>query len=151
VDSLTIPKHRSEVEVTGPGGDVRRYALFLSERTSLGTPERITDLLNGPREFLPAIERGTEQLTLLCRSAIAVARVAGPLWDVDEQNVPLEHEVEVLLESGHVLRGVVTYVRPDASCRVVDYLNDPAPFFVVVEGDQIAVVNKRHVHRVTLK
>ena len=31
--------------------------MFLAERTSHGGPERVCDLLNGSREFLPAIGR----------------------------------------------------------------------------------------------
>src|SRR5262249_21831333 len=51
VDRLRIPKHRAEVEVTGPDGQARRFSLFLSESTgSHGGPERVVDLLNGPRE-----------------------------------------------------------------------------------------------------
>jgi hypothetical protein len=151
VDRLRIPKHRGEVEVTGPNGETRRFSVFLAERASHGGPERVCDLLNGSREFLPAIDCETDAMTFLVRSSIAVARVEGPLWDVDELNLPIEHEVEVVLTTGKVLAGLISYVLPLENCRVVDYLNDPAPFLALVEGERVALVNKRHVLRVTLR
>ena len=151
MDRLRIPKHRAEVELTGPDGEARRFSLFLSEHTSHGGPERVVDLLNGPREFLPAVDCETDATTFLARSCIVIARVAGPLWDVDEVNLPLEHEVEVVLSNGKALSGLISYVLPHESCRVVDYLNDPAPFLALVEGERVALVNKRYVLRVTLR
>ena len=151
MERLRIPKQRGDVEVTGPDGKTRRFGVFIAERTSHGGPERVADLLNGPREFLPAIDSETDAMTFLARSSIVVARVDGPLWDVDELNLPLEHEVEVVLGSGQVLTGVISYVLPHENCRVVDYLNDPAPFLALVEGQRVALVNKRHVQRVALR
>lgn len=151
MDRLRIPKHRADVEVTDSDGQSRRFSVFLAERTSRGGPERVSDLLNGPREFLPAIDCETDAMTFLARSCIVVARVAGPLWDVDELNLPLEHEVEVVLSNGQALAGLVSYVLPSENSRVVDYLNDPAPFLALVEGERVALVNKRHVLRVTLR
>jgi hypothetical protein len=151
VDRLRIPKRREQVEVTAADGEVRLYAVFLAEQASHGGPERVSDLLNGTREFLPAVDCSTDATTFLARASIAVARVAGPLWDVDELNLPIEHEVEVVLATGKPLTGLISYVLPVENCRVVDYLNDPAPFFAVVEGDRVALVNKRHVQRVALR
>jgi len=151
VDRLRIPKNRGDVEVTGPDGETRPYSVFLAERTSHGGPERVCDLLNGAREFLPAIDCKTDAMTFLARSSIAIARVAGPLWDVDELNLPVEHEVEVVLSTGQVIAGLISYVLPVENCRVVDYLNDPAPFLALVEGERVALVNKRYVQRVTLR
>jgi hypothetical protein len=151
MDRLRIPKRRGEVEVTGPDGEVRLFAVFLAEQSAHGGPERVSDLLNGPREFLPAVDCKTEAITFLARSSIAVARVPGPLWDVDELNLPIEHEVEVVLAGGKALTGLISYVLPVENCRVVDYLNEPAPFFAVVEGDRVALVNKRYVQRVALR
>jgi hypothetical protein len=34
---------------------------------------------------------------------------------------------------------------------VVDYLNEPAPFFALLENGRAALVNKRHVRRVVLR
>ena len=151
MDRLRVPKHREEIEITGADGEVRLYAVFLAEQTSHGGRERVCDLLNGAREFLPAIDCKTEGMTFLARSSIAVARVAGPLWDVDEMNLPIEHEVDVVLADGKALTGLISYVLPVENCRVVDYLNDAAPFFAVVEGDRVALVNKRYVQRVALR
>ena len=77
--------------------------------------------------------------------------MAGPLWDVDESNLPLEHEVELVLSNGKAIAGLISYVLPNESCRLVDYLNDPAPFLALVEGERVALVNKRYVLRVALR
>ena len=50
-----------------------------------------------------------------------------------------------------MIAGLISYVLPVENCRVVDYLNDPAPFLALVEGERVALVNKRHVQRVTLR
>ena len=45
--------------------------------------------------------------------------------DVDEDvSIPTEHEVEVLLESGRTLRGLVSYLRPLERSRLVNALNE---------------------------
>jgi hypothetical protein len=58
--------------------------------------------------------------------------------------------VEVLLGDGAVLRGLVSYLRPPDHARLVDFLNDPAPFFRLIEERGVALVNKRHVSCVVL-
>ena len=91
-------------------------------------------------------------MTFLNRAGLALVRVAAALEvdDADGLTLPTEHEVEVLLGSGLRLRGLVSFLRPPDHSRLVDFLNEPEPFFRLLEERAIALVNKRHVSRVAL-
>jgi hypothetical protein len=153
MDDLRVPKRRVPAEVLLAGGGARRISLFLAEAAPghVG-PERPADLLNGANEFLPARDEEAGTMTFLNRAHLAVVRVdRTPGGDgADDLTLPTEHEVEVLLQSGTTLRGLVSYLRPPEHSRLVDFLNDAAPFFRLIEERAIALVNKRHVSRVAL-
>lgn len=150
---LRVPKRRAAAEVLLPGGTSRRVVLFLAEAAShRAGPERPSDLLGGGDDFIPALDEGSGQMTFLNRAGLAAVRVDAALEaEPDEApTIPTEHDVEVLLGDGTVLRGLVSYLRPPDHSRLVDFLNDPAPFFRLVEERAVALVNKRHVARVAL-
>jgi hypothetical protein len=152
MNDLRVPKRRVAAVVLLPGGAVRRIALFLSEAASRHAgPERPSDLLCGRDDFLPAFDEESGGMTFLHRAALAAVRVPRELEADDaEATLPVEHDVEVLLADGTVLRGLVSFVRPEERVRLVDYLNEPAPFFPLHEEGTVALVNKRHVARVAL-
>ena len=150
---LRVPKRRAAAEVLLPGGTSRRIVLFLAEAASQHAgAERPGDLLNGGADFVPALDEASGAMTFLNRAGLAAVRVDAALEAELEEapTIPTEHEVEVLLEDGQVLRGLVSYLRPPDHARLVDFLNDPAPFFRLVEATGVALVNKRHVARVAL-
>ena len=91
-------------------------------------------------------------MTFLNRAGLAAVRVARELErdEADGLTLPTEHDVEMLLESGAALRGLVSYLRPPDRSRLVDFLNEPEPFIRLIEERAIALVNKRHVARVVL-
>jgi len=153
MDDLRVPKRRVGAEVLLPAGASRRIHLFVAEAASLHTgPERPSDLLNGREDFLPALDEESGAMTFLNRSGLAAVRVDRAL-EVDEADsltLPTEHEVEVLLESGLSLRGLVSFLRPPEHSRLVDFLNEAPPFFRLLEEGSVALVNKRHVSRVVL-
>jgi hypothetical protein len=152
MEPLKVPKRRVVIDVAFADGESRRVAVFLSELASAhGGQERVADLFNGAQEFIPAAEIEGAAMSFLARDAIAVVRSDEPLWDRDEVNLPDEHEVEVLLGNGQSVRGLLSYVLPPERCRVVDYLNEEAPFFALLEDGRTALVNKRHVRRVVLR
>ena len=155
MDELRVPKRRTPVEVILPGGAVRQVVVFLSEFASSHVgAERLSDLLNGTDDFVPAVEQEGERLTFLNRSSIAAARVAPEVEEdtnaADGATIPTEHEVEITLVDGTVLKGLVTYVMPPDRSRLNDYLNEAPPFFKLLEGKFLSLVNKRHVSRVVV-
>jgi hypothetical protein len=153
MDELRVPKHKTAVDVILPGGAVRRMALFLAEAApDHAGPEVPLDLLNGRDDFIPAFDVAAGGISFLHRPGVPVVRVERSL-DAGEQEVtlPTEHEVEVQLTDGTSLGGLVSYVRPADRTRLVDVLNEPHPFFRLLQGDLVAYVNKRHVSCVALR
>jgi hypothetical protein len=152
MDDLRVPKQRLAAEAILAGGGARRITLFLAQAASHHAgPERPSDLLNGGGDFIPAFDEEAGAMTFLNRAGLAAVRVQGrePDDDGEDLTLPTEHSVEVLLQSGATLRGLISYLRPDRS-RLVDFLNEPEPFFRLLEEQAVALVNKRHVVRVVL-
>ncbi|HYO68433.1 MAG TPA: hypothetical protein VEU33_20360 [Archangium sp.] len=150
LESLSIPKRRVAAQFVLPGGASRNVAVFLAEAAPGHTGgERLSDLLNNSGSlFIPAVDADTEAMTFVHCENLALARVAAEHEPnvVDQFTIPTEHEVEVTMMDGQKLRGLITYVLPEAHSRLTDYLNNSAPpFFPVLEGERVALVNKRHV------
>jgi hypothetical protein len=149
---LTVPKQRIEVAVQLAGGLERRVSLFLAE----GAPghagqERIGDLLEVDGEFIPAVDAAAEGMTFLrCAAILVVAAPSGPaLGAADDVTLPTEHEVDVALDDGRVLHGVLSYALPTDRSRLVDYLNQPARFLPLLRDGEVLFVNKNHVTRIS--
>ena len=150
LESLSVPKRRVAAQFVLPGGASRDVAVFLAEAAPGHTGgERLSDLLNNSgSQFIPALDAETDAMTFVRCENLALARVAAEHEPnvVDQFTIPTEHEVEVMLVDGQKLRGLITYVLPEAHSRLTDYLNNSAPpFFPVLEGERVALVNKRHV------
>jgi hypothetical protein len=148
---LTVPKRRVEVEVVLEGGPGRRVTLFLAEHSAEHAGgERLADLLERGGDFIPALDAERGAMTFLRRSAIvsATAPPESSTGDADELTLPTEHEVEVALDDGRVLRGLFSYVLPPERSRLVDYLNEERRFLPLHATGSLLLVNKRHVTRV---
>ena len=53
--------------------------------------------------------------------------------------------MEIRLVDGQRLRGLFAYVQPEGRSRLTDYLNDAPTFLRLLQGDMVALINKRHV------
>jgi hypothetical protein len=148
-DELRVPKQKVAVEVLLPGGAARQVQVFLAEFASTHVgPERLSDLLNGDSEFVPALDQELDTMTFLGRRSIAVARVL-PEWEpAEDATLATDHPVEIALADGTTLRGKVSFVLPPERSRLLDYLNDEPPFLRLQEAERVALVNKRHIARV---
>ena len=151
--SLQVPKQRVEVEILACG-ERRAVTVFLSEFVpERAGPERVSDLLERDEPFFPALDHTTARMTFVSRAAVVLARVPRELEEHDAHDVaaPTEHEVEVRLLDGEVVRGIVSYVLAPENARPVDFLNEPGRFFrLLVATDYVLLVNKQHVACVTL-
>jgi hypothetical protein len=148
---LTVPKRRVEVTVHLVGGIESRVTLFLAESSaSRDGGERVRDLLERGGEFIPAFDAAAGAMTFLRRSAIllVVAPREAPSGEADEVTVPTEHEVELTLDDGRALRGLLSYVLPPERSRLVDHLNEPPRFLALEGSDALRLVHKAHVTRV---
>ena len=148
-DDLKVPKRRVQAEVLLPTGASHHVTFFLSEfAPNHNGPERLSDLLNARDEFVPAVDASTDTMTFLGRHTIAVARV-GRDWETTDALPGFEElELEITLVDGRTLRGLARYVLPPGRTRLLDFLNDEQPFIKLVEGEKVALINKRYIARV---
>jgi hypothetical protein len=166
-----IPKREISVEVTllGQSGKViqllkgRRseravVRLFLSERAPLRDgAERLSDLLNGPGEFLPAVEP-PHRVVLLNKEALMVLTAAAEAEFPPEEasNTGLSSgsgsvvQAQFTLQDGMEIQGHVRFVMPEGKRRLVDFLNQPERFFAVREAGVAQLINKKCIVRVAI-
>lgn len=151
-----VAKKEVTAEVTVAGEKPAILKLFLAERTRAHAgDERPSDLLNGPDLFLPAVDR-KGRLRLLRRDAVVVITVPAdhePGSEAPESaGAPLPSsrhaDVEVILESGDAIRGMVEYDMPESRSRLLDFLNREDQCLAVRHKGQVHLVNKRHIARV---
>ena len=153
MEELRVPKRRTAIEIQLRGGAIHRVAVFLGEfASSHAGPELLSDLLNAPGEFFPAYDLEADAITFLNRTGLAVVRLPGvtEVDDADPLTLPTEHEVEIILDDGAKLRGLVSYLLPSEHSRLVDFLNHSPLFFRLLEHERVALVNKKHIARVAL-
>jgi hypothetical protein len=148
-DELRVPKRQTQVELLLPGGGTRQVMVFLAEFAgSHAGHERLSDLVNGANEFLPALDLATDTMSFVGRAGIAAARVARDWESMYGLGDAEEHEVEITLADGTALRGLIQFELPPERSRLLDYLNDSQPFVRLDEGAKVILVNKRHIARV---
>jgi len=153
MSDLAVPKRRVAVAVTLAGGLRRQVAVFLAEAVpGHAGSERLSDLLNGSSDFIPALETDSRVMTFLNRAAVMIAEAGADAerTGADELTIPTEHEVEVTLDNGRALRGHVTYVLPPDRGRLADFLNDGTLFLPLHADEGVLLVAKRHIARVML-
>ena len=153
MSDLKVPKRRVAIAATLVGGLRRDVTVFLAEAApGHEGGERLSDLLNGPSDFIPALEAEAGAMTFLNRAALVMAEAGADAerTGADEVTIPTEHGVEVTLADGRALRGHVSYVRPPDRARLADFLNE-GTLFLALHGDAgVRLVHKRHVTRVVL-
>jgi len=152
-EAFRVPKQRTPVDVLLADGTWRKCSVFLAARSPHHDgAERVSDLLELGKEFVPAQDEGTDRITLFSRAAIAAVRVepwaeAAP----ETTGLPIEHAVGITLSNGASLEGLLTFAAPPDKARVIDHLNGAPLFFMLQEKSAVALVNKRHVVRVELR
>ncbi len=152
MDELRVPKRAVQVDITPPsGGPTRRFEVYLGEFASNHEGgERLSDLLNSGT-FLPAKDLGNQRVAFLNCAGLAVVRVARAVEardDAEAHTIPTEHEVEVTLSGGQVLKGLLTYVLPPERSRLTDFLNACPRFIPLLEEDHLALINRNHVAQI---
>jgi hypothetical protein len=152
-----VPKTEISAEALFAGQPLRKVHLFLGDRApSHDGAESLSDLLNGPGDFLPAIEP-PRSLVLLHKEALMVLSVAAdteipssPAPEEEVAELGTKVSVAIALLDGREIEGMVHFVMPEGKSRLVDFLNEPQRFFAVLDGARAHLVNKRCIVRVTL-
>lgn len=153
----TVPKREVPVEVVLSDGLPLRLRIFLSENAESHSGfERPSDLLNGAECFIPAVD-GRGEVVLLNRDSMLVMSVAADheFGGADPRPEELGSEettralVDIMLEDGSTLRGLLTYLLPAAQRRLQDFLNLDDRFVTIRHDEAARLINKRRIVRVT--
>ena len=152
----SVPKRKVTVRVVLPGQPPLTVRLFLNERAEThGGRERPSDVLNGPIAFIPATDHQGKVILLQRDSLLAVSFPANEEHQEDlpppEALAPDDAKVvpiDVLMEEGTIIRGVVTYLMPESQRRLQDFLNTGDRFLTIREDDIMHLVNKHRIAQV---
>jgi len=144
------------VTVSLSGGSRLTGSLFLSAfAASHAGPERLLDLLNAGRGFVPfevVSAIGARETILLSRAHIALVQSDTALEDVAEDpgyQVATQKSVALLLSTGEELTGVLRIERPVGRNRLSDGVNDEIGFRYLESPSGILAVNLAQVVRIT--
>lgn len=152
----SVPKRQVTAEVIIPGQHALTVRLFLNECAEAhGGHERPSDVLNGPIAFLPATDHQGKVILLQTDSVLVVSVAAveehsdelPTAEDLAPQGVK-SHLVDVLLEEGTTIRGIVSYLMPESHRRLQDFLNTNDRFLSIREDGIVHLVNKRRIAQV---
>jgi len=130
--------------------------LFLSDRTDRHAGcERLSDVLNGPLAFVPAVDPNGKIVFFHKKSVMAVSVSAEEELSSEPSPEELASDqvsraiVEVLLEDGSSFRGTIVYLMPEAQRRLQDFLNTSDRFLVLKERAVSHLINKARITRVS--
>ena len=156
MDEYRVPKREVPAEVTVIGLPPAAKKLFVSvQAEGHAGGERPSDLLNGVETFLPARD-GDGKVRFLQRDAVAVVSVSADSEADGDPSQPdgivpapaSTAEVEVTLESGTRLKGVVTYAMPAGRGRLQDFLNLGERFLALRQDGRVHLINKLRIARI---
>jgi hypothetical protein len=156
-EDYSIPKHPVPIRLALAWQEPRELSLYLGEHAEKHTgAEYPSDLLNAGDSFLPAIE-SDGSLLLFNRIAVMVLSVSAKYEErpaaarVEEEGDRTVADVELVLEDGKRVAGVVTYWRPRGQRRLQDYLNSADHFIPVRDGEIIHLVNRDRIVSVSTR
>ena len=149
-----VPKREIPAEASFLGHPDRVLRLFVNERAARHEgEERLSDLLNGPGEFLPALEP-PGKVVLVRKEALTLLTVSAEIeFPGANEAAPAgcsRVRAEIILQDGTQVRGEVEFAMPEGRARLVDFLNLPERFFAVLDAPVARLVNKHCIVRVSI-
>jgi hypothetical protein len=153
----SVPKRKVRARVVLSGQPAAEVHFYLSDRAETREgPERPSDLLNGSLAFLPALDH-LGQVVLLHHHNLMIVSVAardelGEDDSMSDSQGPGEvtvAAVHLVLEEGTIVSGIVSYSMPEFQRRLQDFLNTTQRFLVVRQGDDVHLVNKRRITKIS--
>jgi hypothetical protein len=146
-EGFVVPKHPIPINLKLAWLPPKELELYLAEHAARHTgAEHPSDVLNGNDLFIPARDADGRHL-LFQRTEVMVISVAAKHEErqVDEgesEEGATTIELELTLEDGTRVEGVISYWRPPGQRRLQDYLNTSEQFVRIREGDIVHVVNR---------
>ena len=130
-EPFRVPKHKIAAEVCLPGESSIQIKLFLSDCAEGHSGiERPSDLMNGPAAFLPAAGADGRMIFFHRDAVLAVSVEAQHEFGGDvlmavamSSDQATTEKVEIVLEGGKRFRGTVSYIMPEGSRRLQDFLS----------------------------
>ena len=158
-EPFRVPKHQISAEVSLPGAPPVKLKLFLSEcAEGHSGAERPSDLMNGVVDFLPAAGPDGRMIFFHRDAVLAMAVEAQHEFGGDvlmavalKSEQAVTERVEVLMEDESHFRGMVSYILPEGSRRLQDFLNQKDRFLVLRDGDMVRLLNKNRIVRIAVE
>ena len=157
MERYRVPKHKVRVRIRSAQGQEEDVFLFLADfaEDHMGS-ERPGDLFRGGVDFCVA-ESESGEILFLHRGNLSFVKIS--LEDeLDEglaggdpvaADLDTERAITVVLVDGFALTGITRYQLPEAHARLQDFLNTSEPFLPLYQGEQIVLINKSRIARVT--
>ena len=147
-----VPKHRVQAEVLLKGHPARTVWLYLCDCSeSHWGRERPSDLLNNANGFIPVTD-DDGSVVLLQKDAVMLLSIpagheagAGCPEEVEQAGLTITQNLELQLVDGTSLEGSVTYLGPDGSQRLQDYLNSAEKYISVRSGSTVHHVARQSI------
>ncbi len=119
---------------------------LLARATYPPGPETPLEMLNRPEPFF-ALTLADHGVALVSKAQVVAISCHGPVpvLDPDRASVAKAAGLKVEMHGGAEYRGRAIYELPPSSARVLDYVNEPGPFFAVADDDAIRYINKSFV------
>jgi len=109
-------------------------------------PETPLEMLNREDAFFPLTLSGNDIVFVAKGQVAALAfSPSDEEQDVARQSAMRTIPLEIMLVGGSELRGVAVSELPPNRSRALDFLNDAAPFFLLVTADGHVCLNRRFV------
>ncbi len=109
-------------------------------------PETPLEMLNREDAFFPLTLTGND-IVFVAKGQVAALTFSPSTeeGDVARQSAMRSIPLEIMLVGGSELRGVAVSELPPNRSRALDFLNDSAPFFLLVTEDGHVCLNRRFV------
>lgn len=154
-ENRRIPTIQIRAEVIIVHRKAASYKLFLTSSKSKEGCERPSEMLNGSRAFLPAVDDEGGIVFLPVDSIIMLSmpasweyrHVGDPLATPDASQL-MTAELNIDLSDAAHIYGTIQYLAADGRTRIQDYLNRADRFIPLLQADTVVFVNKRHVTRI---
>lgn len=146
-------KRRTEAVIRLSNGETIAGCFFVSDGHARHTgPERIGDLLNAEPGFFPfEVKHGEGVRTgLYNRTHVVTVTVSSEEpQQTPGYSVARQHQVSMLLSTGHRLAGVVRVYRPIGSDRLSDWTRSSDTFHYLETEAFTFIVNAAHIVEIT--
>ena len=152
MSDLSIRKGKANITAIFPDGTKIRGEVFLASfsETHYGH-QKVSDILEGEKLFIPVFSKEEERIQFLSRDQIMI--LEGELSSPEEEEklaIGLYHieKVRIIFINGDAMEGAMISESPPERSRLSDCLNLPEKFISMIKGGRYFYLNKKSIVRV---